>query len=471
LRANDVRALAALLLVAGALRFALVELVFPIPPMGDERHYVDTATHLALGLGHRSNLRHGAVATPPLHSFLLSLAVDTEEPPIDPFARTPRRHAERYVDAERLLPLLRVQALVGTLLVGVTALLAGALLGRQAALLAGAAAAVYPEFLAYSHYLWSTLLFAALLSGGLLLLWRAREAAAWGPWAAAGAVFGLAALTREEALPVAAVCCGAVVLTAGPGRRAARAGRAALLVVAMLATIAPWTLRNERELGRFVLVSDVGWMALAEGNVRSASGARADASRLQRFRRQYFGLGDEAERASFARQQALTGIVAAQPRWLLDKLVENAASLYRPDSFLYRKLASGAYGHPSSWQVRSLLLATSGSYLAVASLAVIGVAAAPPAAAGLALATAGTVTAIHVVANASSRYRMALMPLLLAFAAHGLLVLRRRDLRLGPRRRALCAAALLLLWVGGTASFARDFEALWWLGRYASGAP
>jgi len=85
-------------------------------------------------------------------------------------------------------------------------------------------AAVLPELVAFSHYLWPTTLFSVLClaSWCCVVLARQRQSLAFA--AAAGAVFGLAVLTRETAAAMA--LGGAVWLLwhAPPGKRRGAGG-------------------------------------------------------------------------------------------------------------------------------------------------------------------------------------------------------------------------------------------------------
>lgn len=427
--------LAAVVLLAGLLRFGLVELCFPVGLLGDELHYVDTATHIALGLGHRSNLRGAVAATPPAHPWLLSHFVDPGAPPVDPAAADPRASGRDSVRADRVKGMLRAQAGVGTLLVLATALLGAALFDARVGLVAAAAAALHPTLVAFSHYLWATPLFALLVTLGLAAAAWQQRAPHVARAALTGACFGLATLTREVGLGIAGACALWWVVAAGPGRRRRALGHAALLLACALAVVAPWTLRNQVLLGRPVPVSTIGWMALREGNTPVGDDwPHPDERALHEFRREWFDEPDELARSALARREALAEIAAAQPGWILDKLVRNVPVLWGPDTYLPRKLRSGAYGRPP-WPLESALRRVSiAVWLAVLLLGLAGVALARGRHRRLLFClVAGVVTLVHVVANASSRYALPLVPLLLVYAASSADALLARS-----RRRAQC---------------------------------
>jgi 4-amino-4-deoxy-L-arabinose transferase-like glycosyltransferase len=134
------------------------------------------------------------------------------------------------------------------------------LAGWRAGLLAAAIAAVYPVLVAADGALMSESLFGLLVALSLLAAYRLLEAPSTGRALALGAVAGLAALTRAEALlllPLVLV----PVLRRPAGLRAAVAAILALAVV-----LAPWTLRNWITFDRPVLVATNSGSAIGGAN-------------------------------------------------------------------------------------------------------------------------------------------------------------------------------------------------------------
>jgi hypothetical protein len=80
-----------------------------------------------------------------------------------------------------------------------------------------------------------------------------------------GLVLGLAALCRPSTLPAAALLAAAAMLT-GPGSRASRVYRGAIVGLTTLAVLAPWALRNARVLGEPVWTTTHGGYTLALAN-------------------------------------------------------------------------------------------------------------------------------------------------------------------------------------------------------------
>ena len=122
-------AVAALLILAGGLRWLAFEAAAPVALLGDEAYYAQVADHLARGRGH---LYVGALEgparawRPPGHPFVLSLAVN----PARAEASDPAQ------DAALVARLQRTQILWGTLLVALTAALGAALFDARTGALA-----------------------------------------------------------------------------------------------------------------------------------------------------------------------------------------------------------------------------------------------------------------------------------------------------------------------------------------------
>jgi 4-amino-4-deoxy-L-arabinose transferase-like glycosyltransferase len=140
-----------------------------------------------------------------------------------------------------------IGALIGTLTVAGTGLLGRRVAGPAAGLVAAALAAVYPMLWGADVSLMSEPLYGLLLVAALLLATRVRDRPTVGRAAALGAVLGLAALTRGEAI-------GLLVLLAVPLLRRRWKPLAAAFAACVL-VIAPWTVRNLTTFDAPVLIS------------------------------------------------------------------------------------------------------------------------------------------------------------------------------------------------------------------------
>jgi 4-amino-4-deoxy-L-arabinose transferase-like glycosyltransferase len=158
-------------------------------------------------------------------------------------------------DAQRLLG-----ALTGGGTILVLGLLGRRLAGPRAGLLAAGLAAVYPTLVAADGALMTESLYGLFAGLALLAAYRVVEAPGAGRAALLGAVAGLAALTRGEALVLLPVLL--VPLLRRPGGLRA----AAVVCLAFAVVLAPWTVRNWSVFDRPVLVATEGGETLAGAN-------------------------------------------------------------------------------------------------------------------------------------------------------------------------------------------------------------
>jgi 4-amino-4-deoxy-L-arabinose transferase-like glycosyltransferase len=174
---------------------------------------------------------------------------------------------------ERLARL--VLALLGSLAVLFTYLIARRLSGPLAGLIGAAAVAIYPALLEYQGMLMSEPLAASLLSGAVLaMLWAdgpSRQDPRAG-WVVPGLLLGLLALVRPEYLAISLPI--AVVVFARRGRESWRPClvQAAVMLAGLVLVVAPWTLRNAVALDRFVPISTGGGQVLFAGSYIPSGG-------------------------------------------------------------------------------------------------------------------------------------------------------------------------------------------------------
>jgi hypothetical protein len=177
-------------------------------------------------------------------------------------------------------------ALLGTAAIVVVYLLGSRINCRPAGLVAAAGVAVYPSFIHTNGALLSeppALFF--LPAAVLAFLWAADQARLWG-WALPGVLFGITALIRPEYLFVGAAFAILALVLVGR-RRGWRPGVAAgaLLALAFVLPLIPWTVRNLVVLDRFVPVSTGSGKALYVGTYLPADGdyQRVKAALVRRF--------------------------------------------------------------------------------------------------------------------------------------------------------------------------------------------
>lgn len=145
--------------------------------------------------------------------------------------------------------------------------------GRWAGLFAAFAVAIYPPFIHTTGELMSEPPAMLTLPAAILaFLWACDREGTW-RWLVPGLLFGLTAMFRPEYLLVGA----ALVLLAGIHAWRARGwrlglGGAAVLLVALVLPILPWTVRNYVVLDKVVPISTGGGKALYVGTYLPADG-------------------------------------------------------------------------------------------------------------------------------------------------------------------------------------------------------
>jgi 4-amino-4-deoxy-L-arabinose transferase-like glycosyltransferase len=151
--------------------------------------------------------------------------------------------------------------------------LGGRELGRWVGLFAAFAVAVYPPFIHTTGELMSEPPAMLTLPAAIFaFLWASDREGAW-PWLVPGFLFGLTAMFRPEYLLVGAafVVLAAIREWQRRGWRLGLAG-AAVLLVALILPILPWTIRNVVVLDRVVPISTGGGKALYVGTYLPADG-------------------------------------------------------------------------------------------------------------------------------------------------------------------------------------------------------
>jgi 4-amino-4-deoxy-L-arabinose transferase-like glycosyltransferase len=164
-----------------------------------------------------------------------------------------------------LLALRLVEAVLGTVAVGIVGAIGSRLFGRRAGLIAAALMALHPvlAFLPSTQYSENTVVLAiALALGAAFEAWRKDS---WWRWAAAGVFLGAATLVRPNAILVwPGLAFGFMVALL----HQRRGWFLPLLVtsLALVLTILPWTLRNHQVHGRWFFVATGGGRSLWLGN-------------------------------------------------------------------------------------------------------------------------------------------------------------------------------------------------------------
>jgi 4-amino-4-deoxy-L-arabinose transferase-like glycosyltransferase len=231
--------LAAILLLALTVRVAVIAADGGYEPANDAFEYDYYAQSVAAGEGYPQSgyLRQGGPTAirGPGYPYLLGGAYAVAD------------------DSKTVGRLLGV--VLGTLTVLLIYLIAKRLWGRRVGLLAAGMAAVFPPFVLLSRELHSEVLFIPLELGAVLCALNFRRSGGELGWAAAaGVLCGLAVLTRNTAL-VLLLCIPLGVLVGRPKLRLASLRAPLVVLIAAALVVAPWTIRNAVQFGRFIPVT------------------------------------------------------------------------------------------------------------------------------------------------------------------------------------------------------------------------
>lgn len=377
------------LLLLTALAFAARAAYLLLEPgcslTGDEPSWIALGTQ-QLGRPNRGldPLRNGLIFYPPVYPYFIALV---------------------FRATGSLRAILWLQAAFGALLVPALGRAGQLALGRRCGLVAAALAAFYPELLWYPAHYWSETLYLLLLWWAIERTLAADAARSWRTAAVAGALWGLATLTRELSLYLVPI----VALWLVRDRLRSSLPRAAALALAAALTVAPWTLRNLAAFHAFIPVSTMGGLNLWQGNTTL--------THLEIYER-LASKGGPVEQDRYCRQMAWQTIAARQPRWLLEKLAEQMPEFWKAGAEVLDHLVGrGACGVLPAARRVALEAAFVAPYLAVLGLGLVGLARLRAGAgAWLLLLLLAAYNAAHVVAYATTRFRLPVLPVVFLLA-------------------------------------------------------
>jgi 4-amino-4-deoxy-L-arabinose transferase-like glycosyltransferase len=384
-------ALAAIALGAFGVRLAWILLGnwSPERQIGDAEFYHRVANAIADGDGFESPEHPGEPTAlyPPLHPLALSL---------------PSLLGLTSWTAHRI-----TGAIVGSLAVALIGLLGRRVGGERVGLVAAGLAGVYPAFIRIDGAVLSEPLYGLLVIAVLLAAYRLIDRPGPGIALALGAVIGLAALTRAEALLLLPLLALPVAWRAG-GRKLLHIG---LACVALVVVLAPWSIRNAAEFDRLVLISNNSGTALAGANCPEAYAGR-DLGGWQFFCLRARRPGEnEAEHAARLRERALDYANDHAGRLPLVATVRalRTWSLYQP----FSRAAESEGGHVRLYRIGVVAFFA----LAVAAIAGAVLLRRRRQTLMILLAPLVLVTLSSMLVNGLPRYRFAAEPALLVLAA------------------------------------------------------
>jgi len=358
----------------------------------DERVYETVARKLLVGEG-LILTPHRKAAFPPLYPLFLAGLAESGLP-LFPAARL----------AQSLL------GAVSCLLAGGVARLAFAGAGegrsRIAGLLAAGLLAVYPMAVIYPARLMTENLFIILILAAVFCLLRSLSLGRTWFWLAlGGALLGLGVLCRPTLLPFPLLA--AAWLRVAPGGRLRYPVRVLTLLVPCALVLLPWQIRNYRVLGEMVPVTSAAGVNLYIANNPAATGGSMGYRAL--IAAGVFHLGEEEDEIAynrFYRDKALE-FIREKPGRFLSLALKRLVWFYHLDYHYRGSRLAVVFFH------LMLVLAIAGMWLSrrwwrtavLPALVIVNF------------------TAVHMVFLPEGRYRLPLVPFLLAFAALAVVIL------------------------------------------------
>ena len=342
------RGLGLIALVALAVRGAYAVWNRAFLVQGDAMTFHQVAQHLADGAGF-------------IQPFTVPVQPTAEHPPLWEVVLA----GADLIGANGYLSHRLLGALIGTVTVVLSGLLARAAAGPRAGLIAAAIAAVYPILVTADGSLMSETLYGALVAGALLVAARLRRRPSVGAALGFGALVALAALTRGEGLGLL-VLLGVPLAWWGASTWGRRAGLFAAMAVAFVAVLAPWTIRNLATFKDPVLISTNSSGVWIGANCPAVySGPLIGSWRFQCYLPRRRG-EDESQYFTRNRDAGIRYLrhhTDRLPDVMLNR-VERLLDVGHVDQALFLNAAEGRPARPMRWAIRSawvvMLLAIAG---------------------------------------------------------------------------------------------------------------
>jgi 4-amino-4-deoxy-L-arabinose transferase-like glycosyltransferase len=351
-----------------------------------------------------------------------------------------------------------VQVILSAATAALVYLLGAAIWGTRTARLAAAICWLYPSLVLFDYLIVTETLFTCLLVAFLLatvkLVQEPRPLYAL----ACGVSLGLAALTRSVFWPLPLILCPALMLMLD-GSWSRRASLTATVLVAYVALVGPWTVRNTRLQHVVIMVDTLGDINLRMGNYEYTPDDRMwDAIALEGEKNWAYGIRDdlgngpitEGQRAKWAQRKAVE-YMRTHPGITLRRSFIKFADFWGLEREFFAGMQREQYSPPLWFEV----LASAAILVGYALVSVLGAAGIWTAAPddkrvhAILLLPIVVLTGAHTITLGHPRYHLPVMPIFGLYAAA--LAVERVPARALLRRPAFIGAAasiaiLLAIW-------------------------
>ena len=434
------RRLGVVLLVALALRVLVLTMTSHLEPqIADERHYHLIATNLVEGHGFTAESGPTSLRPPLYPAFIAGLWT---------------------VTGTTSLQLVRaVQDVLGLATAVLVYWITRRLYDERAALAAAGITALYPALVLANSLLLTETVFTFLLTAFLACLVALVQAPRLPVALAAGALLGLAALTRSVVWPFPIVLVPLLAWIV-PTTRTRRLACAGLVLCGYAAVVTPWAVRNTRLQGVPVIIDTMGGLNLHMGNYEFTPHDRIWDAISQRGAQSWIigipshpsggGEWTEGRKERWARERALT-FMREHPGLTVWRMAIKLGDFWGLDRDFVAGIQRGLF-KPPAWAAVVASAAITVAFPMVVGLAALGVCLRPWndwRSHLLLLLLVLFVTALHSVVFGHPRYRLPLTPVLAVYAGAALSTRAWRRLREGWRVALLpvaLAATLVAIW-------------------------
>jgi len=172
--------------------------------------------------------------------------------------------------------------------------------GELAALIAAALCAIWPTQIYSATYAQAICMIVATQTAMIVFFYRATRTASAKPWIVFAVVAALGALTEPVLLPITLL--SALLILIWPSMELigrARIRNAAILALAMVVIIGPWTIRNRVVHGKWIPIKSTFWVNVWKGSNDYATGTDRLAispEQEQRLRQGLYAMNDKLSR-------------------------------------------------------------------------------------------------------------------------------------------------------------------------------
>lgn len=421
------RAIGLVLIGAFLLRILVILMIPNHPLLGDEQVYLQRASEILEGRGFQDSSR------PPLYAALLG--------------------GIAFVFGKKLIAIAAIQALLGTATLFFLYLLARNVLPERGALIAAILAAVFPDLVGYTLFVFNETLSLFLFSAVLCLLIKMHESSAKYPAPLGGLLFGLTALSKSSLFYFLPFILLFLFLSPFLSRKQL-AARAFLFTASAVVAILPWTWHLYRITGSFILLDETPGLNLWVSNntFPPPNWDFAEGGDFPKLKKALPSGARPRGKSLVEEYRNTLRFALENPGLFLARLPGKLSDFWSPNSMLLRYIPKGRKVPIYRQDVLYPFLLHAAFFIAFMGVSILGfLSMERNPLKKLFLLLLCYLTLVHLLFFGMSRFRFPLLPFLIIFAASALLSVKHALHRLDSRRiRLFLTITSLFLLLGIT---------------------